>query len=379
MFSYWEKNTWLSSIDFCIVGSGIVGLNTAISLKEKFPGKRVIVLERGILPSGASTKNAGFACIGSLSELAEDLSKHSKDEVLTLIERRWEGLLLLRKNLGDAEIDFQQHGGFELFTTEQSQLFERWLALKDDLNKDLKPIFKTTVYRQSDHQISQFGFKGVSHLIKNSVEGQLDTGMMMARLLQKTVSMGIQIITGVQVSNWEEETGGVSIWTDQFGMLSANKVIIATNGFARQLLPELNVNPGRAQVLITHPIEGLHIQGTFHYQAGYYYFRNIHNRLLFGGGRNLDFKGEETWSMETNLLIQNELERLLTEVILPDTSFEIDQRWAGTLGLGPVKKPIIEWVGNHTLCAVRLGGMGVVIGSLVGREAAEKVAERYTC
>ena len=185
MFSYWEQNTWLSSIDFCVVGSGIVGLNTAIHLKEKFPDKQVVVLERGILPCGASTKNAGFACIGSLSELADDLSRLSKDEVLALIERRWEGLLLLRKNLGDSEIDFQQHGGFELFTADQSELYDHCLDLQAELNNDLQSVFNKAVYERADPLISQFGFNGVSHLIKNTVEGQLDTGKMMARLIQK--------------------------------------------------------------------------------------------------------------------------------------------------------------------------------------------------
>ena len=35
--SYWEIKSWLSNIDYTIVGSGIVGLNCALRLKEKFP------------------------------------------------------------------------------------------------------------------------------------------------------------------------------------------------------------------------------------------------------------------------------------------------------------------------------------------------------
>ena len=36
-FSYWENKTWLSNIDFVIVGSGIVGLNCALELRSKHP------------------------------------------------------------------------------------------------------------------------------------------------------------------------------------------------------------------------------------------------------------------------------------------------------------------------------------------------------
>lgn len=43
----------------------IVGLSVAACVLEKHPKKRVILLERGVLPTGASTKNAGFIATGS--------------------------------------------------------------------------------------------------------------------------------------------------------------------------------------------------------------------------------------------------------------------------------------------------------------------------
>ncbi len=40
------------------------------------------------------------------------------------------------------------------------------------------------------------------------------------------------------------------------------------------------------------------------------------------------------------------------------------------MGLGKEKSPIIKQVNSQVFCAVRLGGMGVALGSLVGEEAA---------
>jgi glycine/D-amino acid oxidase-like deaminating enzyme len=148
---------------------------------------------------------------------------------------------------------------------------------------------------------------------------------------------------------------------------------VATNGFARQLLPQLQVVPARAQVLITKPIPSLKIKGTFHYDRGYYYFRNIGNRVLFGGGRNLDFKTEETTELSLTELVQQQLEKLLREVILPEFAFEVEHRWSGIMGLGPEKTTIVMPVSEHVSCSVRMGGMGVAIGSLVGEEGAELV------
>ena len=119
--SYWELKNWFTAIDYTIVGSGIVGLHTALRLRERFPAAKILVLEKGMLPQGASTKNAGFACFGSLSEILEDLKTHSEDDVVALIEKRWKGLQLLRKKLGDQAIDFKPHGGYELFLKEDEK------------------------------------------------------------------------------------------------------------------------------------------------------------------------------------------------------------------------------------------------------------------
>jgi len=42
--SYWEIKSWLSNVDYTIVGSGIVGLNCALKLKDKYPRSKILVL-----------------------------------------------------------------------------------------------------------------------------------------------------------------------------------------------------------------------------------------------------------------------------------------------------------------------------------------------
>ena len=375
MLSFWEKDTWFSNIDVCIIGSGIVGLSTALHLKTAAPALKILVLERGILPSGASTKNAGFACFGSLSEVLSDLKKMPEQEVIDLIEERFLGLQLLRETLGDQAIDYKEWGGFELFNADQESLYRDCLQLMPRLNTLLKERFKleNAVYESQDKLLPNLGFKGVHHLVKNRLEGQIDTGKMMRALIYKVQQLGIIILGGTEITQWTETESGVELETSQFGTIKANKLVIATNGFAKQLLPEIDVKPGRAQVLITTPIENLKIKGCFHFDEGYYYFRNIGNRLLLGGGRNLDFAGEETYAHEITERIQHSLETLLSTVILPHESYRIEQRWSGTLGLGELKKPIIKSIGKHSICAVRMGGMGVAIGSLVGKKAATLV------
>ena len=75
--SFWEKRSYFNGVDIAIIGAGIVGMTTALNLKKRKPNLKILVLERGYLPSGASTKNAGFACFGSPSELKSDLARQT--------------------------------------------------------------------------------------------------------------------------------------------------------------------------------------------------------------------------------------------------------------------------------------------------------------
>jgi|TARA_B110000091_G_scaffold192806_1_gene217462 gamma-glutamylputrescine oxidase len=366
-FSYWELKEWFSNIDFTIVGSGIVGLNCALELKKKHPKANILVLEKGTLPQGASTKNAGFACFGSLSEIIDDLNSHTSEEVYNLIDKRWKGVQLLRSNLGDKNIDFQQNKGFEL--CESERFFEECLSEQTTINNLLKPIFKEAVFSTSENT---FNFQKVhSKYIVNNFEGQIDTGKMASELLHKVQKLGVKILNNISVESFAGLDTSVEVKTNKINF-NTNKLFIATNGFANQLLAE-KVQPARAQVLITKPIENLHIKGTFHLDKGYYYFRNIDNRILFGGGRNLDFKTEATAEFGQTAIIQNELEKILKETILPNTPFEIEHRWSGIMGVGKQKKAIVKQLSNNVFCGVRLGGMGIAIGSLVGKELAELI------
>ena len=368
--SYWEYKTWLSNIDFTIVGSGIVGLNCALHLKKQYPKAKILVLERGQFPQGASTKNAGFACFGSVSEVLSDLKNHPEEEVRQLVLKRWEGIQLLRENLGDKPMEYQNHGGgHEVFLKEQADLYEDCLDNLDRVNTLLRSVFGTDAFLVHPNT---FNFNGVQkNYITNPFEGQINTGKMMKTLLAKVQNSGVTILNAIGVDSYQENIDHVVVKTEQFEF-KTNKLFVATNGFASQLIGE-TVKPARAQVLITKPIENLSIKGTFHLDEGYYYFRNIDNRILLGGGRNLDFKGEETTSFGETTLIQNRLENILQTVILPNTPFEIDLRWSGIMGIGNQKKPIVKQLANNVFCGVRMGGMGIAIGSLVGRELANLV------
>ena len=70
---------------------------------------------------------------------------------------------------------------------------------------------------------------------------------------------------------------------------------------------------------------------------------------------------------------QNKLKELLNDVILPDKEVAIDYSWSGIMGVGKQKKPIVQQVSNNLYCGIRLGGMGIAIGSQIGRDLADLI------
>ncbi len=372
MISYWEQQSFLQ-YDYIVVGSGIVGLSVAIELRQRFAHKSILILERGIFPAGASSRNAGFACMGSLTELLDDARHMPMDAVLQLFEQRKKGLELLRKRLGDDAIGYEDSGSYELIRDEEMQQLDEM----DEMNKLLLPVNGRPTYSLAPEKVSEFGFNRnmIRTLVRTEGEGALHTGKMMRNLLQLALTKGIMLKTGVWVREFEEHAQKVDVHIEGGVLsekikLSCEHLFLCTNAFTRQLLPNADVRPGRGQVLITEPVPHLPFRGIFHLEQGYYYFREIEGRVLFGGGRNLDFEGEATTELELNTMIQEDLEDKLRHIILPDYGeVKIENRWAGIMAFGPHKCPVVSRFGERVAGIFRLGGMGVALGSFVARQA----------
>jgi gamma-glutamylputrescine oxidase len=369
--SVWESESFFAPKDFIVIGSGFTGLWSAYYLKKRFPDKSVLILERGIIPSGASSRNAGFACFGSFTELESDTSQYGENEMLKLVELRFKGLEKIRKKFNASKIDYENLGGYELVSPQQFRDMNVLRTRIDSLNNQLKSITgKQKTFQLNDSKIKSFGLGGSHHLIENKLESQLHSGKLLEALVQLVNAEGISILTQVDVKKMEILSDHAALETNLPVTLRAQQVLVCTNAFAKTLLPDLDIIPARGQVLLTKPIEGLKIKGTFHYDEGFYYFRNLDNRLLLGGARNKYLSEEETFSAGTSEHIQDELERFLREIVLPGIPYQVSLRWSGTMAIGKEKKPIVQKINERVFCAVRMSGMGVALAPQLGKKVA---------
>lgn len=313
--SIWEKESFYAPKDVIIAGSGFVGLWCAWYLKKRYPKLSITIIERGIIPTGASTRNAGFACFGSASELLGDSANMGEEKMLELVEMRFRGIERIRKIFKNRDIDFEISGGYELITdTEEVDKKEFGEKLKD-LNFVLaKLINKKNIFRFSNKKIKSFGFKHVSHLIENKQEGYLHSGKLCQLLLQMVHEAGVTVLNSIEIRGHEQIGQHVVLYTNHDVHLTCSKLLVCTNAFAKQLLPELNIVPARGQILVTSEIQDLKFKGSFHAEQGYYYFRNLGKRILLGGARNKAVEEETSSDMITTEKIQEELELFYRDI-----------------------------------------------------------------
>ncbi|HEX8331677.1 MAG TPA: FAD-dependent oxidoreductase [Segetibacter sp.] len=367
--SIWEEESFFAPRDFLIAGGGLVGLWTALEIKAKNPKAKITIIERGTIPMGASTRNAGFACFGSPSEMLHDATLFGEDKMWSIVEMRYKGISKIRKNFRDKVISYDDCGGYECFRNNTHNIDD----ISDNLpwlNKGLKRISgEKNSFTFSNKKLSKFNFAGFDAMVENKHEGGLHSGKLVQALITKVQSAGIQILFGIEITGWEDDGNKVSVQANRYS-LTAKKLIVTTNALSAKLMPEFNLKPARGQVLVTSPIKGLKMKGTFHFEKGFYYFRNLGNRVLIGGARNTAFEQEETTDMLVTDNNQHKLEQFLSDHILKNTTYDITHRWSGIMGLTCSKLPVVEEVSKNIIAAIACNGMGVALSPVI----AEKVA-----
>jgi len=365
-WSYWEIAPIFEKQDVVIIGSGIVGINTAIAIKTQNPNAKVLVIDRKYPGLGASTKNAGFACFGSPSEIFDDINTTGEDATFQLIKNRWEGLTYLQELVDPKEMEFQQNGSFELFFKGDENL--------EQVLDQFSLIEKIACEALGEHSV--FNIRDnpyFPHLSSKAIyskhEGSLNPMSMMNSLSAKAKKMGINFLYGIEVSKIEKN----KVNTKSGKTIDTDRIAICANGFSTGLIEIDDVKCVRNQVLISEPIPNLKWIETFHLNKGYLYFRNYQGRLLIGGGRDMDHEGESTDLFGENQKIIEYLEDLSLNIILEKKDVSFQHSWSGILGVGKSKQPIIEKISDGIFAGIRLGGMGIAIGSLVGKKLAALV------
>lgn len=371
--SFWEQSAFYAPKEVIVVGAGLQGLWCAYALKKAHPAMSLLVLERAPVSYGASTRNAGFACFGSPTELLCDARNMGEAEMLRIAAMRYKGIRQIQQVFTAAQTGFIPCGGYECLRNDLQPVQEVYDRL-DWLNHSLQCITGTSrVFSIANDQLQAQGLKGFDALIYNPLEASLHSGKLVQSLLQRVREMGVEVLTGISVTGYTSGSRGIELQTGQQLRFTAQQALFCTNAFTGSLFPSAGITPGRGQIVLTDPIEGLSLNGTFHFDEGYYYFRNLGNRILLGGARNKAFEAETTTEIAVSPAIQAALEQFLAQHFSTASPITIQQRWAGIMAFTKDKQPVMQQVDAGCWIVSACNGMGVALAPVIAEEVAEAV------
>lgn len=384
MHSFWENDVWYAPADVLIVGGGLMGMWTAHALLQQKPGLRVTLVEQLPIPALASTRNAGFACFGSPSELWADLQMMPEADVWAIAEQRYMGIQYIRQICGDAAIQYEPSGGYEVFAQQpewQGAVLQDKLDLLNEGFRHITGLDHTYLVCTDD--INRQGFTHLDAMVGNPIEGGLHSGKLVQYLSNSLTAMGATFLYGHQVLDTTATAHGftvsVSHTQGQYQEIQASTVLWATNAHLSQLPPFAGIiEPARGQVLLSPPIPALSLCGTFHAEEGYFYFRSVGQRLLMGGGRHHAFAQENTLEATPTADLREVLEAYIQKHI-PEAAAYLHQpgwqHWAGIMGMSRQKKPIITQLQPGMWASLACNGMGVALTPMAGRQVAAELMD----
>jgi glycine/D-amino acid oxidase-like deaminating enzyme len=369
--SYWHASYYYPQYDVIVVGGGFTGLTAGIEMLKARPLLKVGIIESQIHGTLASSRNAGFMCFGSPTELVADLSKATESEISKLLTLKQLGYHTLLNNLKGKKGIYKKTKAFELFEYTDLQKFEEVKERLPQLNSLMQQATGIADYyiaKKSPYNNPSF------HWIHFAHEGQIHPAAALETLKARFLALGGRFHAGIKANQIERTAQGFCIQTNVSLDFNSHELIVANNAFVSQLFPEIKVQPKRAQVLVTESIKNLPYIGNFHMNCGYVYFRNIGNMLLLGGLRNTDFDTEETDELGLNESIQSKLADLAARLI-PHQAITIKHRWSGIMGFHEEGVPRMLRHANGAMVVAGMNGMGTLLGPALGKLAAAELVK----
>jgi len=319
-------------VDVAIVGAGVTGCSAALRLAEA--GLRVRVHDRRAVAEGASGRNGGFALRGGAARYDVARETYGADESRALWQWTEATLDAMETLAGDALL---RPGSYRLAADDEE---------RENINAEFEALREDGF---GADWIDEFPrFHGAIH---HHRDGTIQPARFVRRLAARAAAAGAEVREHDRV--------------DDVDALDAERVLVATDGYGRDLLPELAdaIWPARGQVVVSEPLDRVLYDRPHYARQGFDYWQQLPDRrLLLGGFRDVSIMDELTDVEEMTPTIQASLERFLGE--LSDGEARISHRWAGIFALTQDMLPLVGPVPGRDQVWIAAGysGHGNVMG-----------------
>jgi gamma-glutamylputrescine oxidase len=321
--------------DVLVIGGGITGVSLLHHLGKR--GREAVLVERDHLAAGASGRNAGFLLAGVADSYAEAVRIFGRSQARDIWNMTVENHVEEVEAVAGQEIGHRRGGSAILASddSEAEQLAESAELLRED----------------------GFDCGWDGRWLTNPRDGEV-TPTLLVGAFARQASPG-SVREGVTVTAIEPANGEVLVAAGD-AECRAGCVILATNAYTQQILPQVAIQPRRAQMLASAPQGRTLSERPTYSHFGYRYWRQMPTgEMLIGGWRDTAMEVEVGYDEQPNEPIQVHLERHLRQL---GGEGEVTHRWAGTMGFTDSGLPLVgpvEGMPNVYLCAGYNGhGMG---------------------
>jgi glycine/D-amino acid oxidase-like deaminating enzyme len=357
-------------VDVAIVGSGYTGLNAVRVLAQS--GASVSVLERETIGWGASSRNGGMATAGLKRPIKAIFDTYGKQRGRVFWRASLEAIDLVEEVVRSEKIDCDWRRTGHVCLAYKPSHFEamretvRWL--RDELGHECRALSPAELSAEIGSRVFHGG-------ILDEHSGGLQPAKYVYGLARAVARHGARLHEGVVVSRVVPLREGFEIQTNQ-GVLRAGEVLIATNGYTDNLVPELKrrIFPVGSYIIVTKPLPAelqaeLVPKGRMLYDSKNFlnYFRLTPDGRMLWGGRN---------DLSTDLDLERSAGILRAQLVhtFPQLrGVPLTHSWTGRLGITFDVMPHIGRVdGIHY--ALGYGGHGVAVASYLGTEVGRWMA-----
>jgi sarcosine oxidase, subunit beta len=355
--------------DVIVVGAGVVGCSIAYRLAQL--GRKVLVIEKRGIASGASGRNGGMTGAGSAMHSEEGRAIYSLTSANLAMIRQ------LPEELG-TDFELRLPGTLDVATTEAHvEHLKRSVKMQSDAGLNVRWLDRyeaqSLMPALSDEILGAEFKPGMGHLWPFALVHAFANAARRYGATFRTwtpverLSQHGERVTGVVLSDGE--------------VIEADDVVLATNAYTPLLLdlPPGAIVPARGQILVTQPIPPL-IPHPFGNNFDKEYGRQTPGgQILCGGYRRLDDnEGLGHYGERVSPPVISGIARCLTTLFPSLRGIKVVRAWAGIMGFTADGLPLIGRYDSRpglTLAAGFNGG-GFSWAAITGQVVADLVNGR---